>query len=236
MIKTEKEYKVSHKTYFNERLKKGLFHNKQMHPLYVQVIFDRVPLDFKSYYYDLFSKPKYSIHVAGETFAPDIKKVIEKENQLAEFIINKNLKSFSLELFKKEYAFYCRDLLDLMEPPFLNYLNTFLQDEGLPYLADALQFGARDTKAYELVQDMKRAFNPSLYKKLVENSFYHAPPYLPLYAFSLKPQRTALVNYTVMEWEQLDAKEKFMEFFKRNYPQNEIEQAMKEIQGYVLKP
>ena len=101
MEKPGKAYKVTYKIYNNERLKKSFFHTKIMHPLYVQVTFDRVPIYFKSYYFDLFSKSKYAIQVAGQVFTPDIKEIIKKEEQLIEFIIDKNLNNFSIDLFKK---------------------------------------------------------------------------------------------------------------------------------------
>jgi len=90
MNKAEKEYKISYKTYYNKRLKKSCFHNKLVHPLYIQVIFDRISIVFKSYYFELFSKPKYAIRVSGEIFAPDIKQIISEEKALIDFIINKN--------------------------------------------------------------------------------------------------------------------------------------------------
>ena len=235
MEKTSKEYKVTYKTYFNERLKKSQFHTRLMHPLYVQVIFDRIPIIFKSYYFDLFSKPKYAIRVSGQVFTPDIKEIIQKEEALIEFIIEKNRDDFSLELFKKEYAFYCRDLLDLMEADFLDYLFTFLHDEGLPALADTIKKGAADCKSYDIVQDMKRVFNDTTYKKLIEHSFYYAPPYLPLYAFTEKPRRTPLTCFTVMEWEQPDTRDEFAAFFKKHFPGEQSEDAIREIQKKVDK-
>ena len=235
MEKTSKEYKVTYKTYFNERLKKSQFHTRLMHPLYVQVIFDRIPIIFKSYYFDLFSKPKYAIRVSGQVFTPDIKEIIQKEEALIEFIIEKNRDDFSLELFKKEYAFYCRDLLDLMEADFLDYLFTFLHDEGLPALADTIKKGAADCKSYDIVQDMKRVFNDKTYKKLIEHSFYYAPPYLPLYAFTEKPRRTPLTCFTVMEWEQPDTRDEFAAFFKKYFPGEQSEDAIREIQKKVDK-
>ena len=235
MEKNKKEYKVAYKTYYNERLKKGFFHNKLMHPLYVQVTFDRVPIYFKSYYFDLFAKPKYAVQVAGQVFTPDMKKIIEKEENLVEFIIDKNLTDFSLQLFKKEYAFYSRDLLDIMEASFLDYLFTFFQDEGLPFLAGTILKGASEAKLYELVQDLKRSLNPDLYKKLIENSFYYAPPYLPLYAFTLKPKRTPLVCLSVLEWQQQETEAKFKEFFKNHYPKNDVTESLKRIEKWIGK-
>lgn len=235
MGKAGKDYTVTYKTYFNERLKKSPFHTRLMHPLYAQIIFDRIPIIFKSYYFDLFSQAKYSIRVAGKVFTPDIKEIIQKEEVLIEFIIEKNRDNFSLDLFKKEYAFYCGDLLDLMEADFIQYLFTFLQDEGLPYLADTIKKGVTDCKSYDIVQDMKSAFNEKTYKRLIENSCYYAPPYLPLYAFTEKPRRTPLTCFTVMEWMQPGTKDAFAAFFKKHYPGQRVEDAISEIQKKVDK-
>jgi len=204
-----------------------------MHPLYVQIIFDRLPIIFKSYYFDLFSKPKYAIRVGGQVFAPNIKQIIEMEKTLIEFIIDKHAQDFSLNIFKKEYAFYSRDLLDILEESFLSYLFTFLQDEGLPSLAIAIRKGSSDTKLYELVQDLKKALNLTLYKKLIENSFFYAPPYLPLYEFTEKPKRTPLRCVTIFEWEERQTKEKFTKFFKKHYPGNDTDETLKRIEVWV---
>ncbi|HWZ22790.1 MAG TPA: hypothetical protein VNW06_09065 [Cytophagaceae bacterium] len=235
MGKIDKEYKVTYKTYYNERLKKSRFHTRLMYPLYVQVIFGRVPITFKSYYFDLFSKAKYAIQIAEDVHPPDIKEIIQKEKAIIEFIIDKNKDDFSLELFKKQYAFYSRDILDLMEEDFIDYLFTFLHDEGLPYLADTIKKGSQDCQAYDIVRDIKKAFNSVLYKKLIENSFYYAPPYLPLYAFVEELKRTHLTCLAVMEWEQRETKDKFISFYKEHYPVYNVEDAIKEIQKVVNK-
>jgi hypothetical protein len=218
----DKEYRVTYKTYYNDRLKQVNFHGKVTYPLYVQVTFDRKSIFFKSYFFDLFSKPKYAVRIAGEVFGPDIKDIIKKEESLIEFIIDKNQDNFSLDLFKTEYAYYGRDLLDMMEGGFLDYLYTFLYDEGLPYLAETVKAGAYGCKLYELVKDFKRSFNPKLYQKLWENSFYYSPPYLPLCAFNEKPQRSLLTAFTVMDWEQVKVKESFSEFMEKNYPEQNV--------------
>ena len=233
MEKPGKAYKVTYKIYNNERLKKSFFHTKLMHPLYVQVTFNRVPIYFKSYYFDLFSKEKYTIRVAAQVFTPVVKEIIKKEEALIEFIIDKNSDNFSLDLFKKEYAFYSRDLLDIMEESFLDYLFTFLHDEGLPYLANTLKKGASDCKLYDLVRDIKKALNPVLYKKLIENSFYFAPPYLPLYKFSEKPKGTPFTILSVMEWVQPQTKEDFTKFFKIHYPGNDVAEVLRKIEKWV---
>jgi hypothetical protein len=234
MNKPDKEYKITYKTFFHARLKKSLFHNKLTHPLYVQVIFDRIPIIFKSYYFDLFSKPKYAIRAAGKLVIPDIKEIIKKETILIEFIIEKNRQSFSLDIFKKEYAFYSRDLIDIMEESFVDYVYVFLHDEGLPSLANTIKKGVTGFIPYDLVHDMKRALNSILYQKLIENSFYYAPPYLPLYAFAEDIKKANLLCITVMEWEQ-QMKEDFNAFFKKQYSDKNIEETLKKIQQWIKK-
>jgi hypothetical protein len=229
----EKEYRVTYKTYYNDRLKLTNFHGKLMYPLYVQVTFDRKSIFFKSFFFDLFSKPKYAARIAGEVFGPNVNDIIKKEESLIEFIIDKNRDNFSLDLFKTEYAYYGRDLLDMMEPAFLEYLYTFLHDEGLPYLAETVNLGSLTCKLYDLVLDFKRCLNPKLYQKLWENSFYYSPPYLVLCAFNEKPQQTLLKVFTVMDWEQPGVKENFIEFLKKNYPNIIFNKTLNVINAYV---
>jgi hypothetical protein len=122
-----------------------------------------------------------------------------------------------------------------MEADFLDYLFTFLHDEGLPALADTIKKGAADCKSYDIVQDMKRVFNDKTYKKIIEHSFYYAPPYLSLYAFTEKPRRTPLTCFTVMQWEQPSTRDEFAAFFKKHYPGEQVEDAIGEIQKKVNK-
>ena len=232
----EKEYRVTYKTYYNDRLKQTNFHGKLMHPLYVQVTFDRKSIFFKSFFFDLFSKPKYAARIAGEVFGPDVKDIIKKEESLIEFIIDKNLDNFSLDLFKTEYAYYGRDLLDMMEPGFLEYLYTFLHDECLPYLAETVNLGSLTCKLYDLVLDFKRCLSPKLYQKLWENSFYYSPPYLVLCAFNEKPQQTLLKVFTVMDWESPGIKEKFIDFMNKNYPTHDVIKILNTLKEIVNTP
>jgi hypothetical protein len=204
-----------------------------MFPLYVQVTFDRIPITFKSYYYDLYSKSKYATCAGNAIFIPDIKTIIKKEEALIEYIIDKNLENFSLRKFKEKYVHYGRDLLDIMKADFLNYLYIFLNDEGMPFLADTLKSGSLDSNAFYLMKDMKMSLKEPLYKRLEENSFYYAPPYLPLFAFSEKIKGSISPTLTVMEWEQSGIQEKFIEFFKKYYPGKDVEKKMQEVQKWT---
>ena len=228
-----KTYKVTYKVYFNKRLKEVFFHGKMTYPLYVQLTIDRKTIYFKSYYFELFSKARYVIMMEGEIFGPKIPDIIEKENALIDFIVDKNLEDFSLERFKQEYAFYSKDLCDETEAKFIEYLFVFLQDEGMPDLATTVQQGSRFRILYNVVRDMKKAFTPALYEKLINNSFDYAPPYLPLYGFMQQTKKWPMLSLSVMEWVDPATKDAFRDYVKKYYPKTDTEEVVKEVESWL---
>lgn len=228
-----KEYKVSYKVYFNDRLKQVAFHGKLTYPLYVQVTFDRKTIFFKSYYFELFSKSRYYLSAAGLSGHPSIEDIIKKENILIEYIIDKQLPHFSLDQFKLDYTFYSKDLCDVTETGFTHYLYTFFQDKGMPALANAVQEGSGAVVMYDLVRDMKRAFPKELYNELVENSFYYAPPYLQLYGFMQQTKKWPMLSLSVMEWEDIKTTAKFAEYVMKYYPDKDAGELMGQVDKWL---
>ena len=231
-------YKVTYKTYFNERLKEVSFHGKLTHPLYIQVTFDRRTTFYKSYYFELFSKPKYLLLASGKKGGPTLEQVIAKENKLIDFVIDKTLDNFSLERFRERYLYYCRDLCDVTEDGFREYLLTFFHDKGIPVFAATLNEGSKTKILYDVVRDLKLALKPVLYDELIENSFYYAPPYLPLFRFMMQFKKWPMLSLTVMEWEDPNVKNGFAEYMLKAFPgQNatEVEARVNEWLVYLRK-
>jgi hypothetical protein len=233
-IKMSKTYKVSYKTYFNDRLKEVYFHGEMTYPLYVQVTFDRRTITFKSYYFELFSKPRYVIFMDGP-HGPKMQDIIEKENALIDFVIDKNLPDFSLDQFKLDYAYYGKDLCDVTEEGFIEYMFTFFQDKGMSALATTLQQGSKFRILYDVVRDFKKALNRPLYDELIENSFYFAPPYLPLYGYMQQTKRWPMLSLTVMEWDDPKTKTGFKEYVSKYYPAQDLEAVMKEMEKWLSR-
>lgn len=231
--KMDKEYKVSYKTYFNDRLKQVSFHGKLTYPLYVQVTFDRKTIFFKSYYFELFSKPRYFLSAAGLSGHPPIEDIIKKENTLIDYIVDKQHPHFSLDQFKLDYAFYSRDVCDITEPDFIFYLYTFFHDKGMPALANTVQEGSGAIVMYDLVRDLKRAFTKELYNELVENSFYYASPYLLVYGFMQQTKKWPMLSLSVMEWENIKTKVRFAEYVMKYYPDKDEGKLMSEVDKWV---
>lgn len=230
-----KTYQVTYKVYHNERLKKVSFHGMLVHPLYIRLTFDRRTTEYRSNLFDLFMKPKYGIRVSEQIFPPHVDKIIEREEKLIEFVIDRHPDDFSLELFKKEYDYYGRDLLDEMEEGFLNYLRVFFDDEGMPYLGDVFALSYQEVTLYDVVLDLKRALKPDLHQRLIEHSFLFAPPYYPLHQFIESPLRPPLQMFTVMDWHKDGMKNRFTGFMARNYPNINLSEIMSSIESQISR-
>jgi hypothetical protein len=226
-------YKVTYKTYFNERLKTVSFHGKVTHPLYVQVTFDRKTMFFKSYYFELFSKPRYLLLAAGKKKSPAVENVVAMENELIDFIIDKTIDDFSLDRFKKLYLYHCRDLCDISEDGFRDYLLTFFNDKGMPALATAITDGSKGKILFNIVQDLKLALKPDLYSKLIDNSFHYASPYIPLYGFIIEQKRWPLLSLTVREWTDLKTKMTFEQYIEQKYPNQDPKSLVELIEMWL---
>lgn len=222
-------YKVSYKTYFNERLRQVSFHGKLTQPLYIQITFDRRTTFFKSYYFELFSKPKYHLLAAEKKGGPSLEQVIDKEKELIDFVIDKTLDDFSLERFKEQYNYYCRDLCEVTEGGFREYLFTFFHDKGMPILAATLNEGSKTKILYDVVRDLKTASRPPLYDELIENSFYYAPPYLPLFGFMMQFKKWPLLSLSVMEVNLPDVRTNLGAYAEKYYPGRDILKSVNDI-------
>jgi hypothetical protein len=211
--------KISYKTYFNDRLKQVDFHGKTTHPLYVMVTYGRQTIYFKSYYFALFSKPRFLLDVPGVGVkGPDLELAVKKENEVISFIINKHRNNFSLETFKAAYAYYSVDLCDLSEKGFRDYLFNFFWDDGSPFLGDLVKHGGPHIVAYDLMRDFKRNFEKARYDKLVKSAFSYAPPYLPLYGFMAERKCWPELCLTMMEWQSIEVTLAFKAYLERLYP------------------
>ena len=226
-------YKVTYKTYFNERLKTVSFHGKVTHPLYVQVTFDRKSIFFKSYYFELFSKSRYLLFAAGKKKSPSIENIIAMENELIDFVIEKTIDNFSLDRFRKMYLYYCRDLCHISEGGFRDYLLTFFSDQGMPALATMITDGSKGKILFDIVQDLKLALKPDLYSKLIDNSFHYAPPYIPLYGFMFEQKKWPLLSLTVKEWTDLKTRMTFEQFIEQKYPNQDPKSLVEQIEMWL---
>ena len=211
--------KISYKTYLNDRLNQVDFHGLSTYPLYVQVTFDRKTLFFKSYYFELFSKPWYTVTIPdGSTQGPALKQIIEKENEVIRFVIEKLNDGFSLEAFKRLYAYFSRDICEATEVSFVTYLYLFFAEKNLPHMSKLIKWGTIHLVAYDLVMDLKKIVKEPLYDELIKQSYFQAPPYLQLFSFMRNTKNKPMFCLTAMEWDNIETIKAFKEFIESAYP------------------
>lgn len=211
--------KISFKTYLNDRLKQVDFHGQLTHPLYVRVTYERKTIFFKSYYFELFSKPRYAMQLTdSDVKGPGLEQIIEKENEVIRFVIDKLQDGFSLEAFKKLYAYFSTDLCDATEFDFITYLYLFFDDKELTAMAEIIKWGTLHLVTYDLVMEFKKTLKKSLYTELIEQAFEKAPPYLQLYSFVMHNKRSPLLCLTAMEWDNVETIRSFKEYVELHYP------------------
>ncbi|MBS7565652.1 hypothetical protein KHS38_14670 [Mucilaginibacter sp. Bleaf8] len=213
--------KVSYKTYLNERLKQVDFHGQQTYPLYVQVTYERKTIFFKSYYFELFSKPRFRVTLPdGTTKGPDMALAIEKEEKVIRFVIDKFGNGFSLEGFRKFYAYFSKDMCEETAFDFIDYLYVFFDDRKLPNLAELIKLGTQHVVTYDLMKELERMLDKDLYQELIAGAFEKAPPYLQLYSFMLHTRVWPELYLTALEWyDNLETITAFKNYVEEHFPE-----------------
>ena len=103
----------------------------------------------------------------------------------------------------------------------------------MSWLAISLREGSKYISPFNIVYDMKIALNKKMYDKLIENSFYYAPPYYPLYGFAKKLHTNSPVTLTIYEWFQAGMKERFLDYLNNNYPDQNVIDLLKNVENGI---
>lgn len=168
-------YDVSYKTYHNERIKPVMYRGKEMHPLYVRVTYDRRTVFFKSYYFDLFSQPKY------EFLRISISQIDALESRVIDFLIRKNSERFDLDELQRQYQLYSRDILDGLDGPFKQWLARYLRSDGFPGLSALLEQSSDGVAAIRVWDDLENALAGETFERMKRIAVFEgAPPYISL--------------------------------------------------------
>lgn len=233
--KMDKQYKFTSSLFHNERLKKVNFHGREMLPLYIRIVYNRESAFFKSYYFDLYQKPRYLLQSLAGSKAPSLEIIVEREKELIAFIKEKNTNEFSLELFKEQYKYYSRNILALMEEGFIDYLVTFFQDEGLPAISGMVNDTRSSYRVEILLEDLKSLTKPSIYTKLLENAVSYAPPYIPLNAFARSLKLNLISFFPVYLWDNPKKIKEFTDFLEQKFPQYDKKTTLSYLRRIIEK-
>src|SRR5450631_3083910 len=166
-------YSVSYKTYYNERLKTRELRGRVIHPLYIQMTYDRRTIFFKSNFFDLFARPKYD-------FLPTtLAQIEELEHRVIDTLIDRNAERFYLARMLNEYKIASQDILDSFDGPFKSWLADYWKKEGFPGLGGMLEYAPDEVCAIRIWDDLQKVLDPERFEKM-EDQAVRAGPYLPV--------------------------------------------------------
>lgn len=166
-------YRVSYKTYYNERLKTRELRGRVLHPLYIQMTYDRKTLFFKSNFFDLFTRPKYDF------LRTSLAQIEELENRVIDTLIERNAEKFDLDRMLDQYKVASQDILDSFDGPFKSWLAGYWKKEGLPGLGSMLEYASEEVSAIRIWDDLQKILDPERFEKM-EYLALGAGPYLPV--------------------------------------------------------
>ncbi|HEX9513155.1 MAG TPA: hypothetical protein VF939_21845 [Puia sp.] len=192
-------YDISYKTYFNTRIKDVVFQGEETWPLYVQVTYDRETIFFKSYYFDLFSQPKYDF------LKMPMIQVDALERRAIDFLITRNADRFNLRQLQQQYKMYSQDLLDSLDGPFKRWLAGYFKEQGLPGLSALLEYESEGVAAIRLWDDLKKCLDPGVFAKLeVKVTRGQVPPYIHLATYVRDKSPKGPFCLPLYEWSDVD--------------------------------
>ncbi|HWK03305.1 MAG TPA: hypothetical protein VNS58_06720 [Puia sp.] len=194
-------YDISYKAYFNTRLKEVVFQGVETWPLYVQVTYDRKSVFFKSYYFGLFSQPKYDF------LKMPLWHVIELEHKAIEFLIAWNADGFSLGRLQQQYKMHSQDLLDSLDRPFKKWLAGYFREQGLPGLSALMEHEPDRVAAIRLWDDLAKCLDADVFARLeMKVTRGEAPPYIHLAMYVRDKLPKGPFCLPLYEWSDDDTK------------------------------
>ncbi len=231
MIKTQK---ITYKVFLFERVKKKVMvFNTETYPLQIRLTSGSRTVYLKSYFFGMMQQNKYLQEVLYNHKTISIENIIACEEDLIQYILNKDGNQHSLEPVRQEYAFLCRDILHELDEGFKNFMVDFFYAEKLPaYALFIKNDGANHTSEF-ILTNLEKSLQQEVYKKLLRAAVEKAPPYIPLISFFRQEIKNPLPVLSVYQWLQEKVSASFILFVKKNFPEYEADRPAEYINGVI---
>jgi len=218
-------YSVSYKTYYNERLREVVFQGAAMHPLYLQVTYDRKTIFFKSYYFELFARPKYAL------MPTSILQVMDLESGLLDALIDEDAERFTLDGLLRKYRLWSVDVLDSCDGSFRQLLADVLREEGMEVLSAMVQ-GA-GVAGIRMWRELGGSLDGRFFKRMKERILGEGHPYLPLVTYILETSPDGPICLPLWEWRRREGEIERWMGGARGFRGLEIRRVIDTIRGLV---
>lgn len=211
-------YDISYKTYLNTRLNPVVFRGEETHPLYVRMTFDRQTAIFKSYFFDLFARPKYQFLKMN---IPGIEKM--EIETIGRIIGRRQTGEFYLSAFLQQYKLLTACLLDTFDRPFQEWLSAWFQKNDLPGLSVLIQTGMEKTAAIRVWDDLEKCLEPSIYEELKDAAISDAPAYLPLVTYARHSSPKGPFCLPLLDWSDEQNRLSIEDFFDDTFGNRRVD-------------
>ena len=216
---------ITYKVFLFERVKKKVkFFDTETYPLQIRLTAGIRTLYLKSYFFSIMQQNKYQQEILFNARKISINDVIDTEEKLIKYILNKQRKAASLELVRQQYSFLSYDLLHELDENFKKFLVDFFFSQNLPaYSLFIKNDGSNHTSEF-ILDNLEMSLQPVVFNKLLQSAVKKAPPYIPFIKFFRENIKSTLPVFPVYQWKQETVLNNFLTFVSKKFPEYQLSQ------------
>ncbi len=215
-----KTNRITYKVFFFERVKKKLkFFETDTYPLQIRLTAGTRSLYMKSNFFTQVQQSKYQQEAIYNEIKISLADIINCEEELMNYILEKERSNVSLDLIRQEYSQFSKDILHELDERFKLFLVDFFYNENLPaYSLFIKNDGVNHTSEF-ILKNLEQSLQPTVFTRLLKTAVEKAPPYIPFIKFYRENIKNPVPLFPVYQWQQEPVKHNFLLFIEKNYPE-----------------
>jgi len=215
-----KSQKITYKVFLFERVKKKIpFLNTATYPVQIRLTAGQRTIYLKSHFFSMMQMNKYQEELPGNMEKIVLKNIIDLEEELMEYILQRKNVAASLDAVRSEYHFLCQDILHVLDEPFKQFLVDFFFAENLPAWSTFIKNDGGNHRSEFILHDLEKSLQPAVIHKLKQMAVEKAPPYIPCMQFYRKKMLHPLPLFPVYYWQQDTIAAEFSAFIHEEFPE-----------------
>ena len=217
MVKT---HKIKYKVFLFERVKKKIkFFDTETYPLQIRLTSGTRTLYLKSYFFSILQHKKYQQEFLFSAKKISVDDVIASEQEVMEYILNKQKSAVQLDVIRQEYSHLSYDILHELDENFKKFLVDFFYAENLPAYSLFIQNDGSNHTSEFILNNLEMSLQPAVLNKLLAAAILKAPPYIPFIKFFREKIKAPIPVFPAYQWQQETVQKKFIAFVDKQFPQ-----------------
>lgn len=222
MIKT---HKITYKVFLFERVKKKIkFFDTETYPLQIRLTSGTRTLYLKSYFFSVLQQSKYQHGFLFNEKTISLADVICSEEELIEYMLNKQKNPVQLDVIRQEYHFLSYDILHELDERFKKFMVEFFYSENLPAYALFIKNDGINHTSEFILNNLEMSLQPAVLNRLRHAAVEKAPPYIPFIKFFREKIKAPIPIFPVYKWQQEAVVKRFAVFIDKYFPEYKLHQ------------